>query len=350
MNATCQNPPHPAARQHWHSVSHAQLIAFFQHHLGLSSADISSPGPEPRRSVPFVYHTPVARDKAYDPSRFHTARLLLALAPSPELYDRLSPSSAAPRPPASASSRKRRTATAIFLHRPWGLDRKRLPRGTLALAEHEAYDERLTVGWNAALVRGLLGALPGLEPGQDLDRDLDVGEKRGKAQDQDQDQDQDRDERDWISLRGYKTSPSRRIGLLAPLAKSTSTMQALSQRIQLEFGGCEACELNGSPGRRCSVLACLNAFSEEVARRVERVVRERGWDRGEGAAGGMGGVLCLTGAAKEAGMRVARELGMGVVAVGHRRCEMWGLQYLARRASEEFGERLEVVDLDAVDE
>ena len=46
-------------------------------------------------------------------------------------------------------------------------------------------------------------------------------------------------------------------------------------------------------------------------------------------------------------MKAAAEAGMAVVAVGHRRSEMWGLHYLATRAREAFWDAdVEVVVVD----
>ncbi|KAH9842139.1 Glycoside hydrolase [Teratosphaeria destructans] len=42
-----------------------------------------------------------------------------------------------------------------FLHRPWNLHRRRLPRDLTVLASHKPFDEHLTVGANLALARRL---------------------------------------------------------------------------------------------------------------------------------------------------------------------------------------------------
>lgn len=48
-------------------------------------------------------------------------------------------------------------------------------------------------------------------------------------------------------------------------------------------------------------------------------------------------------------MEEARKLGMSVVAVGHQRCEFWGLRYLERMARQRFP-GLEVVIMDEREE
>ncbi|KAH7035926.1 uncharacterized protein B0I36DRAFT_286486 [Microdochium trichocladiopsis] len=57
-----------------------------------------------------------------------------------------------------------------FLHRPWALDRRRMPRRATVLANHKGFDEVLTVGNNVALGKRL---------GMDVDNSVEFGAFEG---------------------------------------------------------------------------------------------------------------------------------------------------------------------------
>jgi len=95
---------------------------------------------------------------------------------------------------------------------------------------------------------------------------------------------------------------------------------------------------------RVKALASLNAFTPEIVTRIQDSLV----DLGEGNIQ-PNEVLCLTGAAREIGIEAAREVGFSILAVGHKRCETWGLRYLERMAKREF-EGLEIVVVESEDE
>lgn len=106
-------------------------------------------------------------------------------------------------------------------------------------------------------------------------------------------------------------------------------MQGYADRLSTAFGGHENVHVsNNTQDNQVKALACLNAFTPEVLERVLDSARGLGVAPEE--------VLCLTGAVREVGMQVAKEQGMSVLAVGHRRCEMWGLKYFEREARKMF--------------
>ena len=148
-----------------------------------------------------------------------------------------------------------------------------------------------------------------------------------------------------MCIQGYKNDPERRIGLVGKLS---SPMQAsiYAHMLSHAFDGHDAVELPSSPGeegpeQQILALASLNAFTPEVIDRVVLSNHEMGIKPQN--------TICLTGAIREAGMEEARKLGMSVVAVGHVRCEMWGLRYLERMARQRFP-GLEIVLVDEPEE
>ena len=82
--------------------------------------------PPAAEHLPLIYHT--------SRSRPLVTEVILSITPTQGPYAALKPSSA------------------IFLHRPWGLDRSRLFPSTVVLSSHQRLDELLTTGWNKALL------------------------------------------------------------------------------------------------------------------------------------------------------------------------------------------------------
>lgn len=110
----------------------------------------------------------------------------------------------------------RSTAPVAFIHRPWSLERWKVPRGTTVLSSHTGFDETLTVGWNVKLA-GRLG--------------VDVGEGR---QERIGDKESARGiEEGWrcICLKGYKGDEERRIGLVGGFG-----MHEENKRVGIEAG------------------------------------------------------------------------------------------------------------------
>lgn len=94
-------------------VSHAALYSFFRQLLPDEPNDL-------------IYHSPLPRHRHYDPSktRFTVDRVILSLTPTQGVYAALQ------RP----SENKKRSA--LFLHRPFTLDRRRVP---VSVAHDDAY-------------------------------------------------------------------------------------------------------------------------------------------------------------------------------------------------------------------
>lgn len=158
---------------------------------------------------------------------------------------------------------------AVFLHRPWDVADAGLPSDVGVLASHAPFDHRLTVGANPDLARGL--ALRDPRP---------WGEKDGRA-----------------------------IGMMGD--GEAADPAALIGRITALFGGVDAV----LPGRADAVrrVALAGAMTDALVR--------------EAAAGGA--QLYVTGQLRPPGLRAAGETGMGIVAVGHARSEIYGLRLLA---------------------
>lgn len=235
-----------------------------------------------------LYHSPLPPHRSYDPSttRFVASHLILSLTPSEAVYSTLSRDQA------------ERTRSILFLHRPFRLDRKRIPHGTLVLSSHVRYDELLTTGWNEALADEQ-SVLPTPSDGKVTRR----------------------------CIQGYKNDPGRRIGLVGLLDKPQS-IHEYAERLSRAFEGHEALHTCGNEESQVKALACLNAFNPEIIDCILHDARSLDVRPEE--------VLCLTGAVRDSGIDAAKEIGMSVLAVGHRRCELWGLKYLEREVRREF--------------
>ncbi|KAH6645281.1 hypothetical protein BKA67DRAFT_541514 [Truncatella angustata] len=244
--------------------THAQLIEFFSTILPPHSQD-----------VPLQYHTP--RWAGYDPNTSPVRDVVLSITPTTGVYDKL-------------NQLARGCQKAVcFLHRPFRMDRRALPRGSLVLANHKRFDELLTTGYNTALaVR------------------LDMAVDRAGC------------------IQGYKGDPDRRIGIVAPLLHS-QTLSTLQNTIQVEVGAADAHESAGGSGQIVQAIAIMNAFGPDEVGRAVSAAREAGILQ----QGDASGLLYLTGQPRELGLREAKNLNMPVVCVGHQSCEEWGVRYLA---------------------
>jgi len=260
---------------------------------------ISTP-PAIRRSAvpdPLIYHLPIPPHltSSYTPTTHTATQLVFSLTATSGIYAHLSP--------------LRHRHSILFLHRPWDLIRSSVPCGTLVLQSHVRFDELYTTGFNEAFARG---------------HHVDVTTA--------------------VCLQGYKGDHERRIGLVGRVARGWR-VDEYACLISDAFQGAETIQLHGGSDRHVEVLASLNAFTSEV---VDRVVA---------AAADLGvrttaNIMILTGAAKgrEDGMEAALQAGIAVVAVGHRRSEMWGLRYLASSATKKYAGKCEVVVVDEPDE
>ncbi|KAI1078722.1 hypothetical protein F5B20DRAFT_201538 [Whalleya microplaca] len=246
------------------------------------SSYVQSIFPFRNEDTPFIYHTP--RLNRLNCRNRPAPHVILSITPTPGFYTALS-TSAAPTPLA-------------FLHRPWALDRRRLPRHATVLSCHKGFDEVLTVGNNAALASTL---------GMDLGHST--------------------------TIQGYKGDPDRTIGIIGPV--SMSSRKDMLELIKGEFTSIEASfgfedNSNGKPRdnvhQDVSVLAIMNSFHVDDVKRVATLAFDLGLlpsaERCEG-------ILYLTGDVRDQGMHAAVQRQMPVVCVGHRACEEWGIRYLA---------------------
>lgn len=309
--------------------------------LSQLSAFLSSYLPIRPKDVPFIYHTPNYRPPRHQPpppppppsisqttgppsdplpkpltrplptSNGPISSLTLSITPTEGVYKSLLSSEGRP---------------LLFLHRPFLLERRRLPRQTTVLASHTAFDEVLTVGYNTILASRL---------GVDVDES--------------------------ICLKGYKGDPERRIGIVGSLmperggeargsleeggllvrkAAASRKASEVLEAVKQEFGGLDS--THGFEGteendEEVRVVAIMNAFHPEEVERVLEAAVSNGWiEKADEVAGSGKGILYLTGQAREPGLLAALEKGMKVVCVGHRICEEWGVRFLAREVRTAF--------------
>ncbi|ADB42208.1 Nif3-like dinuclear metal center hexameric protein [Spirosoma linguale] len=180
---------------------------------------------------------------------------------------------------------------AIWLHRPWQLDLSHLPANVGVLYHHLPFDETLTIGYNTRLA----SQLDAINPPQPL------GYKADPA--------------------NTKTTLSKRpIGMLIDVPEQE--FDYWLSVVKRQFGGYDRAEAgHGSTGwhpassRIAVVGAMTDAFVREAAER--------------------GAHLYLTGAYRKPGQQAVDETGIAVIAVGHRRCEEWGLDALATLLTEQ---------------
>ncbi|KAK6008356.1 hypothetical protein QM012_000259 [Aureobasidium pullulans] len=243
--------------------------------------------PKRARDVPWLYHEP--RNARYSPAAAPIARIVCSITPTAGVY--------------TAMHATRTPPPLVFLHRPFTLDRKRVPRGATVLSSHVGFDEVLTTGWNEALARRL---------------DLYTGE-------------------DAVCIQGYKGDSDRRIGLVAAF-RTPANLGVISDRIKHEFGQLDAVygadvENEIDMARPVTVVAIMNAFHPDEVQRVAEAALSKGWisDINDGDS-----IVYLTGQAREPGLLAAQEKKMKVFCVGHRSCEEWGIRYIASQLKQEF--------------
>ena len=171
---------------------------------------------------------------------------------------------------------------ALFVHHAAKIEQTGLPEGLGVVAHHAPFDETLTLGWNLRLSDVLGISAPEV-----------IGWKQGRA--------------------------------LGMIGSVPSQSVAAFYRTAIEvFGGREesrTCERN----EICKV-AVVGAMTETLVREAS----ERGAD------------VYITGQMRQPGRVAMLETGIGVIAVGHRRSEQWGLRALAHVLRERFAD-LEVI-------
>jgi len=165
-------------------------------------------------------------------------------------------------------------ADALFIHRPFELE-ERFP-GSGVLASHDRFDDALTTNYNPTLARAL----------------------------------------GWSRPRRLRLE-ERTVGMVAELAHPTG-WEDLLERLHQEFGGWD--EVSQPRETALERLALMSTFRPPAV----------------GLAARAGAQVYLTGQMRLAGRALAQQLGLGVVALGHRRTELWGLCQLARELREAF--------------
>lgn len=180
-----------------------------------------------------------------------------------------------------------------------------MPRGTVVLASHVAFDEVLTVGYNTVLATRLHIDIPSS-----------------------------------VCLQGYKGDADRRIGIVGIL-DSVRSLRHIVADIEREFQSVDSIhgfdledhEGTGDGEKEVKVVAIMNAFHPEEVDRVVEAAIFREWIQDPSDASQ---ILYLTGQAREPGLEAAKKKKMKIVCVGHRTCEEWGIRHLAGEVRKEF--------------
>ena len=166
---------------------------------------------------------------------------------------------------------------AVFLHRPWGLsepERQWLREADIGvLGYHLAFDERLTTGFNPALAAACGWGAPEV-----------LGHKEGRP-----------------------------LGMICALP-APAAFETVAARLHAEFGGAEQVNDPIKGNEIVTHAAVVGAMTDALVREAH--------ERGAG--------VYVTGQWRQPARAAVRESGVGVVATGHRRAEMWGLRALAR--------------------
>ncbi|KAI0159721.1 hypothetical protein GGR57DRAFT_458453 [Xylariaceae sp. FL1272] len=272
LHVGASNNTPPLALQYGSLPTIAQLTAFIHSIFPLRNGDTK-----------LEYHVP--RSWKFGARQIVTSRVILSITPTEGFYTSLTAASLSPL-----------SAPLAFLHRPWQLDRRRVPRHATVLSCHKGFDEVLTVG-NNAILASLLG--------------MDITQSG--------------------VLQGYKGDAERTIGIVGPVSRRKR--KDMADMIKTQFLSMEGCfgiyehdNTENGDDTEITTLAIMNAFHPEEVERVIELRTELGLASPEEDQGK--GVLYLTGAVREAGLRAALEKGMAVVCVGHRTCEEWGIRYL----------------------
>lgn len=181
-------------------------------------------------------------------------------------------------PPDPALHIDERTYDAVFMHRPFDLQATAFPHSYI-LWSHDAFDNNMTVGYNKSLAE-----------------DLKLQKPLQRVH--------------WKNKRGV----TRCIGMVGSLHSAVPFEQYSSRVVDL-FKGCDECQPHGNT--HVANVAVMGAFNADLLNRMK-------------SEHGIG--LYITGQVREHALHVAKELGIAVVAVGHERCEAYGLQALVASA------------------
>jgi putative NIF3 family GTP cyclohydrolase 1 type 2 len=169
---------------------------------------------------------------------------------------------------------------ALWLHRPWHLDLTTLPAEVGVLYNHLPFDETLTMGFNQRLATAL----------DSLGKPETLGFKQAT------------DKRGGVL-------PLRPIGMLFDSAEQE--FDDWLDRVNRLFCGYDRAEMGCQTSiRRIAVVGAMN----------DALVRE---------AASRGANVYLTGQYRKPGQAAVDETGIALIALGHRRTEVWGLRALA---------------------
>jgi len=138
------------------------------------------------------------------------------------------------------------------------------------------------------------------------------------------------------SVIGYKDDPERKMGLVG-LVDAPRRRRDWIELLRTEFCGLEGDLGFDDSERVVSAIACMNAFEPDLLNRCLKAARGLVSPTADGTVRELdaGEVLCITGERRSLGEDAARQAGMPVLFVGHRRCELWAVRYLAELARRE---------------
>jgi putative NIF3 family GTP cyclohydrolase 1 type 2 len=193
------------------------------------------------------------RGGIYLPSTRSIQRLGLALEPGDNFYEWV----------------ETYNLDALFLHRPWQLETKRLPTDVGIISYHLPFDEKLTLGFNSRLASVL--SMSNLEA---------FGKKQG-----------------------------RDIGMIGCVPNQTFT--DLCNCINEIFDGYE--QISAATQSQINKIAVVGAMNDSLVR--------------EAALRGVN--VYITGQLRQPAAQAIFDTKLSVIAVGHYRCELWGLHTLA---------------------
>lgn len=210
----------------------------------------------------------------YRPSERPIRRLGLALEPFPDLKKWIN----------------EEQLDALWLHRPWQLNDKVLPPDLGVLYHHLPFDETLTMGFSPRMAAAF-GATSVLEPLGYKQATLETGERL----------------------------PERPIGMVFDGA--TLEFDGWLNQVKALFGGYDRAEAGQSLTRSnhdLSRIAVVGAMNDNLVHEAA----ERGAD------------IYITGQYRKQAQEAVDVTGIAVIAVGHRRSEVWGLRELANLLQE----------------
>ena len=174
--------------------------------------------------------------------------------------------------PKLADWTKKRKLDALFIHRPWKLEKMTPPADEVGiLAYHYAFDELLTTGYNPRLADVLL--MEGLEV---------LGHKEGRP-----------------------------LGMIGDVPRVG--LEAFHAQVREVFGGLEGAYFKSEPDEEVARVCVVGAMRDPLVREAH----------------GRGASVYLTGQRRDHAQGAVDDTGMNILEIGHARCERWGLRALA---------------------